>query len=89
MQIYINLLRIIRPLELQGSYAKPPKKASAQNNGISKASSNNIDHNNENIATSPRADTFEDDDLDEEQIIAEAHGLLRQNGAKGQSGGKP
>jgi len=78
LQIYINLLRIIRPLELQGSYARPPKKA--QNNGKA------IDHTNENIATSPRADTLEDDDLDEEQIIAEAAGLLRQNGGKGQSG---
>ena len=25
-EIYVSLLRIIRPLEKQGSYAKPPKK---------------------------------------------------------------
>ena len=38
------------------------------------------DNANEMIGASPRADTLEDDELDEEQMIAEASNLMRPNG---------
>ena len=72
LNIYIELLRIIRPIEKKNSYKKQqPDKGS-----------NNTDQDMAGITLSARGSTCEEDELDDDRLLMEAEEQKRMQGAK-------
>ena len=68
--IYIELLKIIKPLERPGCYSNSTAKKKRNNN------LNALQQESDIMATSPRVSTFEDE-LDEEQLFHEVNGQIK------------
>lgn len=69
--IYVELLRIIRPLELSGSY----KRRDRQTLDIRLAE-------NENLISSPRHSLHEEDELEEDELLSESQDRQRSIAGK-------